>query len=455
MAFGGTANDREPEARAGQGAGLARAVEALEDVGKIGRGDARPVVADRDDAVGERDLHRAVGGTPLRGVVEQVGHGTLQGARLTLDPPRAQVGVERERRGPQLHAIDRVRHDVGEVHRLGIVVQRLVARQLDEVADQGRELLDLGADVGHDLHRLLVAQRAARLARLGQELDVGAQAREGRAQLVSGVGHEAPLLQLRGVERGEHLVERGREARQLVATDDLDRLQLLRAGDVLGRTGEAPHGAQAVRGHRPAGGAGHGHAGQGRDDQDQPEAVERLLDRVHRLHHDQRRAGPGGHRHDPVRHVVDDRGAGRAGDTAERHGHLGVGHVDLGAVGQARQGRPALEREDLDACDVEQVGVTVVDRARGVPGRDRLLGAVADRGVEVAHQLGAHDEVDARADAAERQGHGQRGQRGHARRQRDPERPLVDALVDRPDELTATAVEGPHQAHQGGVSRST
>ena len=49
------------------------------------------------------------------------------------------------------HAVDSARHDVGEVDGLGRSLDRLVAGELDQVADQSRQLLDLGRRVGEDL----------------------------------------------------------------------------------------------------------------------------------------------------------------------------------------------------------------------------------------------------------------------------------------------------------------
>ena len=78
---------------------------------------------------------------------------------------------------------------------------------------------------------------------LPQHLDVRLDARERRAQLVRGVGDEAPLRLERLVERAEHRVEGGTETRELVPSRDGNPLaRLARLRDPLGGAGEAPHG---------------------------------------------------------------------------------------------------------------------------------------------------------------------------------------------------------------------
>ena len=143
-----------------------------------------------------------------------------------------------------------------------LAVGLAVARQLDQVADQLAELLDLGDEVGPQALAIGLGQRA----RPAQHLEVGAQRGERRAQLVRGVGHEPALGALRVVERLEHRVERRGQPRQLVLALRLDAArEVARAGHVLGRLGQL--------GHRPDGVARGvaGEEGGERDDGDRAE----------------------------------------------------------------------------------------------------------------------------------------------------------------------------------------
>ena len=89
--------------------------------------------------------------------------------------------------------------------------------------------------------------------RLGEQVEVGAQRRQRGAQLVPGVGDELALPVARGGQRGQHRVERARQPGDLVVALDLDRVELLGAGDVLGGVGQPAHRSQAVAGDAPAG----------------------------------------------------------------------------------------------------------------------------------------------------------------------------------------------------------
>ena len=79
----------------------------------------------------------------------------------------------------------------------------------------GHELAHLGElldDVGQQALPLL----AGSVVGAGEDLDVRAQAGQRRAQLVRGVGDEAALAPRRVLERGEHGVEAGGQAPELV-----------------------------------------------------------------------------------------------------------------------------------------------------------------------------------------------------------------------------------------------
>ena len=70
-------------------------------------------------------------------------------------------------------------HDVGQIDRLQDHRTGLVASEVDEIADQRGQFLDLGQHVRTQAGHLLVRQpRRARLHRGHQQLDVGAQRRQ-------------------------------------------------------------------------------------------------------------------------------------------------------------------------------------------------------------------------------------------------------------------------------------
>ena len=116
-------------------------------------------------------------------------------------------------------ALDRGRDQAVEPHVLHRgLVGLLVAGELDQVADERAQLLQLGDQVRAQPVAVAGVGRAA----AGEHLEVGAQARERRAQLVRGVGDELALCALRTLERLEHGVERGRQARDLVLALGVD-----------------------------------------------------------------------------------------------------------------------------------------------------------------------------------------------------------------------------------------
>ena len=86
------------------------------------------------------------------------------------------------------------------------------ARELDDVADQRRQLVELGDDVRAQRGALVLGQPVGVLERL----DVRPQARDRRAQLVAGVGDEVALGLDRALERVERGVEAPREPGELV-----------------------------------------------------------------------------------------------------------------------------------------------------------------------------------------------------------------------------------------------
>ena len=187
-------------------------------------------------------------GAPLGGVVEQVGDRALERVRVAGDPPR--LGVARRTRGRRApsYARDGLLDHGGQLDGSTDGVAGVLARQLDQVADQGGHLGDLGPDVGEQLGARLREPGGA--AGLGEQVEVGAQRGQRGAQLVAGVGDQLALPVVRGGERGEHRVERRGQPGDLVVALDRDRVEPLGAGDVLDgvvsrRTGRRPLRATA------------------------------------------------------------------------------------------------------------------------------------------------------------------------------------------------------------------
>ena len=204
------------------------------------------------------------------------------------------VDVEGDAVGATAYAGHRPLHHLGEVDLGDHAGRRLVAGQLDQVADQGAQLLDLAADVVEQLETRLGGQRRVALG-LVEQVEVGAQRGERRTQLVARVGHQPALPVARGAEREQHLVERRGEAGDLVVALDPQRRQVLGDGDALDRGGEAAYGSQAVAGHQPAGQERRQHA-EGAEDEEHPaELLERAVVGRQRLGEDQRLPAPGLH----------------------------------------------------------------------------------------------------------------------------------------------------------------
>ena len=292
-------DDREAQPGAGHRARLARAPEPLEDVGQVLLGDAGALVVDGQHAVRQPYRDGPALGAPLGGVVEQVGHGPLQAAGVAGEPPRLGRAVERHARCPPAYPRQRPVDDVLEVDRLhdgrG---HRVVAGQLDQVADQRGQLADLGAYVLDQLGPGVLGEVGPGL---GEQVEVGAQRGERGPQLVPGVGDQPALPVAGGGERGEHVVEGGGQPRDLVVALDGERPEVLGAGDALDRTGEPPDRPQPVARHRPAGGTGGDDTGDPEDQHHRPELGQRLPLRLQRLREHQRLPGhPRGHGDDAV-----------------------------------------------------------------------------------------------------------------------------------------------------------
>ena len=150
---------------------------------------------------------------------------------------------------------DRGESAEGDRLRGGLVGQP--ARQGDDLLDQADQLLGLGVQVVEHLG----PRRRVEVGMAPQHGEVGAHARQRRAQLVTGVLDEAALVVARRGERTEHPVEGVTEAPDLVVAAD-GHLDVEPAGplDVGGRPGQADQRPGHRAGDQPAeGGRGDGH----------------------------------------------------------------------------------------------------------------------------------------------------------------------------------------------------
>src|SRR5207248_5103908 len=112
------------------------------------------------------------------------------------------LGREEDTGPISLHALDRAGSHQIEPYILGVELLLLAACKLDQLGDQRRHLTELLDDVAQEPLALTRWQRA--LAR--EHLDVRAQARDRRSQLVRRVRDELPLRARRLLERSEHRV---------------------------------------------------------------------------------------------------------------------------------------------------------------------------------------------------------------------------------------------------------
>ena len=259
--LGDLAHDRQAEAGAGPPARRRRRGRSgRRRAGRSSSADAGAVVAHRQLAVAQSHLDRArpagstwprcrAGWRP-RG---RAARATPRDQRARARPRSAIAGAWRRARSTAAATSSSRRTSSA----LGVAL--LVARELDEVADQRGQLLELARTRSAAGARGRPRRRAA--AR--QHLEVGAQRGQRRAQLVRRVGDELALRALRALERLEHRVERAREAGELVVAlgarcgGDRSRVR----GDVLGGRGElgdraAARRARDGRERRPDGDAG-------------------------------------------------------------------------------------------------------------------------------------------------------------------------------------------------------
>ena len=181
------------------------------------------------------DLDEPALGAPLARVVEQVRHGPVDPVGLAADDRRLQLDLEAQLAAPA-RALDGVGDDLIDAH---VLAARLAARatsQLDDVADERRELVELLDDVPTQALLLLGRQTLG----VAEDLDVRAQRGDRRAQLVARIGHQMALRLDRALERVEGRVEAAGQARELVAPGHRQALgDVETAGERLGPGREA------------------------------------------------------------------------------------------------------------------------------------------------------------------------------------------------------------------------
>lgn len=191
------AHDRQAQAAAFAVALAEDAVEALEHALALGCRNARSLVADAHHRVlaegGDGDGHRRVGRAVADGVVDQVGDHLAQHRGVALngqgvaDALVGEVDVALERERGELHRD--VLDQAGEVERGALAdhaVDRLGARQRQHLVGQPARRPGAAQQAGEGLQHLLRVGLAQAVFSLRGEH------REGRADLVRGVGEEAP-----------------------------------------------------------------------------------------------------------------------------------------------------------------------------------------------------------------------------------------------------------------------
>ena len=172
-------------------------------------GDARAVVAHRQLAVAAaRTSIGAPGGLHLAALSSRfaIARSRLAGGRRRRSSARAR---RRPRRPGGCGCVRRIASSATRSSRTSSSPALCSSPRASSVSslDQRGHLAELRDHVVEQLGAVLGGRRAA----VREHLDVRAQARQRRAQLVRGVLDEPPLALGRVVERGEHLVEGRRE----------------------------------------------------------------------------------------------------------------------------------------------------------------------------------------------------------------------------------------------------
>jgi hypothetical protein len=178
-----------------------------------------------------------------------------------------------QRRGTVLEALGEALEQVVRLHRFPADRQRALVgpRDQQQVVGESREPLRLLCRGAERLLELLSWPRPAQ-----RELELRLQQGERRSQLVARVGDEAALVLDRSVEALEHVVERGREARDLVPAGRDGQQRRPLGGDGIRAAPQKLHRPQCACGEGVAAEAG----SEERKRQEEDKLMAEVLERV-------------------------------------------------------------------------------------------------------------------------------------------------------------------------------
>ena len=214
---------------------------------KIVVGDAGATVADRHPAVVQRHLDHAIG-AELGGVVDQVDDGPVDRRRAA----RHLRVVTRHgdlTTGPAPHPRRSLFAQRLQIAVLLWLVVAPIGCQFDQFVDQRGQLLGLTVEIVDELLTGLGRQ----VVHPAQHGNIGAQARQWRAQLMTGVLHQLLLLLAAARQGAEHPVHRLAQAARFVGPADRHfDVEATGLGDIVGGLGEADEAAGDLPADQPA-----------------------------------------------------------------------------------------------------------------------------------------------------------------------------------------------------------
>ncbi len=185
-----------PSPRALLAAAVGAAIEPVEHVGEVLVVDPAAVVADTQSTAVQEHVDDAVRRRMTGGVVKQIVDRAAEPVGGAVDDPGLERCAETHLRviapGPRERLLD----DAVKPDRLRRAGGQIAAGELDQVTDEPAQLLALLDDVGEQTPTVLLTEFSA----LEQHLDVRAQARHRRAQLMGCVSDELALRAHRLVE---------------------------------------------------------------------------------------------------------------------------------------------------------------------------------------------------------------------------------------------------------------
>ena len=205
----------------GGGAAVVGAEKAAEDLVAQGRGDAGAVVGDLDDhgaiGLGEPQVDPSALRGIFDGVVDQVAQGLEQQVAITDHPGRwggRQVQLLSPLGRDRLIEFRQVLHQRCQVDRGegGAPAAGLDAGDAQQGVEGAKQFLGVGDDLlRRGPGRMVLAQFGA------QHLELGAQARQGGAQVVGDVVRDLAHAGHQRFDAGQHVVESGGELVEVVA----------------------------------------------------------------------------------------------------------------------------------------------------------------------------------------------------------------------------------------------